>query len=209
MKSQSITFKKPVKVVQLFRNINTYGKEEKSFEDRKEKIAWKPIQSTAGYVKDDVVYLPDSILDQQNFEQCDLIVIIDDNFHQPQNVVYITEKNLCFKRNSLNKFDFLQLKLDEKIELYLKPGYFEVGDPPRSEFKVCELEKDKPISIKINGKRDFSLTGRRDRTFVEQEYILNYIGDFTDCIIFKEPYPSALKTIPSEFKVIDLMKTLY
>ena len=209
MKAQPITFKKPFKLVQLFRNINTYGKEEKSFEDRKAKIAWKPIQSTAGFVKDDIVYLPESILALPNFEQSDLIILIDDNFKTVENVVYTKEKNLCFKNKSSNKIDFLQAKLDEKIELYLNPGYFEVGLPVRDEFKICELVKDKPISIKINGKRDFSLTSRRARTFVEQEYIFNYIGDFTTIQIENEPSLLITKAIPSAVKVIDLMKPLW
>ncbi len=209
MKPQPITFKKPIKIVQLFRNINTYGKEEKSFEDRKEKIAWKPISSTAGFVKDNVVHLPESILAQPNFEHCDLIVLIDDNFQASQNVVYTNEKNLCFRNKSSNKLDFLQIKLEEKIELFIKPSYFEIGDPERDEFKVCELTIAKPISIKINGKRDFSLTGRRARTFIEQEYIFNYIGDFTTIQIEKEPFTPIVKNVPTEKKVIDLMKTLW
>lgn len=209
MKPQSIIFKKPFKVVQLFRNINSYGKDEKSFEDRKEKIAWKPIHSTSGFVKENAVHLPESILEQTNFELSDLVLIIDDNFQKSQNVVYTKEKNIYFRNKSTNKFDFLQIKLDEKIELYLKPGYFEVGFPERDEFKICELTLNKPISIKINGKRDFSLTGRRARTFVEQEYIFNYIGDFKEIVVEKEPLSSVIKIIPTEFKVIDLMKNLH
>lgn len=209
MKPQPITFKKPFRVIQLFRNINSYGKEEKSFEDRKEKIIWKPIESTTGYVKDDIVHLPETILEQPNFEHCDLILLIDDNFQTFQNVVYTNEKNLCFRNKSLNKFDFLQIKLDKRVELYLKPGYFEVGFPERDEFKVCELTIAKPVSIKINGKRDFSLTGRRARTFIEQEYIFNYIGDFTSIQIEKERFNPIIKNVPTEKKVIDLMKPLW
>jgi hypothetical protein len=209
MKPQPPISKKPFRVIQLFRNINSYGKDEKSFEDRKDKIAWKPIESTAGFVKENVVHLPESILEQPNFERCDLILMIDDNFQSFQNVVYTSEKNLCFRNKSSNKFDFLQIKLDEKIEIYLKPGYFEVGFPERNEFKVCELTIAKPVSIKINGKRDFSLTGRRARTFIEQEYIFNYIGDFTEIIIEKEPFNPVLKSIPVERKTIDLMKPLW
>ena len=208
MNPQPITFKKPFKLVQLFRNINSYGKEEKYFEDRRNKIAWKPIASTSGFVKDNVVYLPETILAQANFEHSDLILLIDDNFKAFQNVVYTNEKNLCFRNNSSNKFDFLQVKLGEKVELYLKPGYFEIGLPERDEFKICELTIDKPVSIKINGKRDFSLTGRRARTFVEQEYIFNYVGDYKE-IKIEEELPVTLKNVPVERKIIDLMKTLY
>ncbi|TCC89457.1 hypothetical protein EZ428_17345 [Pedobacter frigiditerrae] len=209
MKPQPIISKKSFRVIQLFRNINSYGKDEKSFEDRKDKIAWKPIESTAGFVKDNVVHLPETILEQPNFEHCDLILLIDDNFQTFQNVVYTSEKNICFRNKSINKFDFLQIKLDEKVELYLKPGYFEVGFPERNEFKVCELTLDKSVSIKINGKRDFSLTGRRARTFIEQEYIFNYIGDFTTIQIEKEPFTPIVKNVPTEKKVVDLMKPLW
>lgn len=209
MKSQPLTFKKPVKIIQLFRNINTYGKEEKSFEDRKEKIAWKPMQSTSGFVKDDVAHLPEVVLTDPNFASFDLIVLIDDNFQELQNVVYTKAQNLCFRKNSGNEVDFLQIKLNEKIELYLKHGYFEVGFPERDNFKLCEIAIHNPIAIKINGKRDFSLTGRRARTFVEQEYIFNYLGDFTKFEILKAPIIPILKTIPLERKVVDLMKTLW
>ncbi|RZL47509.1 MAG: hypothetical protein EOP00_11735 [Pedobacter sp.] len=209
MNPQPITFKKTFRLVQLFRNINSYGKEERSFENRKEKIAWKPIQSTAGYVKNEVVHLPESILVQNNFEHSDLILLIDNNFSVFQNVIYTKEKNLCFRNKSLNQFDFLQIKLDDKIEIYLKPGYFEVGIPMRNEFKICDLPLGKPISIKINGKRNFSASSRRERVFVEQEYIFNYVGDFKEIVIEKDPISPIIKNIPADRKVIDLMKPLW
>ena len=205
---QSITFKKPFKLIQLFRNINTYGKDEKSFELRKDKIAWKPMQSTSGFVKDSILHLPETILVKPNLQQSDLILMIDDNFKSPQNVVYVEEQNLNFNKNSNINFDFIEIRLVDKIEIYLKPGYFETGTPSRNEFKVGELVKNKPISIKINGKRDFSLTGRRERTFTEQEYILEYLGDFNEIQIENDLKP-VKKTIPTEYKVIDLMKILY
>lgn len=209
MKPQSIIFKRPFKLVQLFRNINTYGKEEKSFEDRKEKLAWKPIQSTSGYLKDDVVHLPASVLAQTNFKNCDLIILVDDNFKEKQNVFYMDENMFCFQNKSAHELGFIQLKLDQKIELYLKHGYFEVGFPKRDNFKLCELIVHKPVAIKINGKRDFSAGGRRARTFVEQEYIFHYLGDFIHCEILKEPTIAVQKAIPIEYKIIDLLKPLW
>ena len=208
MKPKSITFNKPFKLIQLFRNINTYGKNEKSFELRKEKIAWKPIQSTSGFVKDEILHLPETISAKPNLSQSDLILMIDDNFKSPQNVVYIEEQNLNFNKNSFINFDFIEIRLAKKIEIYLMPGYFETGTPARHQFKVGELVKGKPIAIKINGKRDFSLSSRRERIFTEQEYILEYLGDFTEIQIEQDLKP-VKKTIPNDYKVIDLMKTLY
>lgn len=208
MKTELINFKKPFKLIQLFRNINTYGKDEKSFELRKDKIAWKLIQSTSGFVKDSILHLPETILAKPNLQQSDLILMIDDNFKSPQNVVYTEEKSLNFSKNQTINFDFIEIKLAGVIEIYLKPGYFETGIPKRHDFKVAELVKEKPIGIKINGKRDFSLTGRRERIFTEQEYILAYLGEFNE-IQFEHDLKPIQKTIPNDYKVINLMKTLY
>ncbi|MCX6132020.1 MAG: hypothetical protein NTX25_23555, partial [Proteobacteria bacterium] len=84
-----------------------------------------------------------------------------------------------------------------------------VGDPKREDFKLGEVKKGKPIEIKINGKTDFSLTSRRARVFKEQTYIFNYIGDFSECKILKEPFDFTLKRLPSDRKVVDLIKPLW
>ena len=51
-----------------------------------------------------------------------------------------------------------------------------LGKPKRDNFTICRLEKNTPIEIKINGKRDMSLFGRRERTYHEINIIINYLG---------------------------------
>lgn len=203
------TFHQPVKIIQVFRNINTYGKAEKSFANRKAKLAWKPISSIAGFVKDEIVHLPESIIDQPNFKSCELIILLDDNLPPIQNILFTQEKNHCYKRNSLNKLDAFQLKFNETIEIHLAYSYFQVGLPARSNFKICELQQEKPVAIKINGKTDFSLTGRRERNFTEQEYIFVDLGNFSNYSLLPSTAPAILKTAPTNSKVIDLNKPLW
>jgi hypothetical protein len=209
MKAQLTSFKKPVHIIQVFRTINIYTKAEKSFADRKDKLAWKPISSIAGYVRDGIAYLPEDIVNYPNFETYDIILMMDKNLPNPRNYTFTTEENLLFRRNSQNKFDAFSLKFDENIEIHLNHSYFSVGTPKRENFKICDLKLNQPIEIKINGKIDFSGSGRLQRSFMEQDYIFEYLGEFTTYNLIKEPVSPIIKDIPTERKLIDLNKTLY
>ncbi len=220
MKLQEIIFNRPIKVLQIFRNVNIYGKEKKSFDDRKEEVAWNIINSKSGQVINGELFLPEQILSNLDLMTCDLITIEDDNQQQEFNsadlkftkVIASNSKtiyNHCFHLTRPNKFDIFEIRKEEEIEFHLQYGYFEIGIPERKNFKLCEIIKNKPIEIKINGKTDSSLTSGRERIFKEQDYIIEYIGDFNKCKILKEPYNSTPKQIPSERKLIDLMKQLW
>src|SRR5690349_19504265 len=79
MKHQEVIFNKPVRIFQIFRNINVYGKARKSFDDRKEKMEWRDFQSKAGHIINEELFLPEQILNNPDFKNCDLITIEDDN----------------------------------------------------------------------------------------------------------------------------------
>ena len=64
------------------------------------------------------------------------------------------------------KFEIFQLKkVDNQIELHLLYDYYEIGEPKRDNFKLCNLEMNTPTEIKINGKLDHSLSSGRERTY--------------------------------------------
>ena len=220
MKLQEITFSRPVKVFQVFRNINVYGKTKKSYDDRKDIMSWSEIHSKGGHILENELYLPMQILKNPDLKTCDLITIEDDN--QPQaftaaNLRFTKiigsnstpDYNHCFHLTRSNKLDIFEIRVGVHIEIHLLYGYFEVGIPKRLNFKLCDIKMNKPVEIKINGKTDFSLSSRLARVFKEQDYIIEYIGDFDKCKILKEPYEPTLKQVPTNRKVIDLMKPLW
>lgn len=220
MKFQEVTFNRTVKVFQVFRNINVYGKVDKSYESRKEKMAWKDMPSKSGHIKDNELYLPEQILKNPDLKTCDLITIEDDNeaeyFISPDSKLTNSLSsdntpvlNRCFHLVRPNTLDIFELRKNENIELHLRYGYFEVGTPERKNFKLCEINRHQPVEIKINGKTDFSLSSRRARVFKEQHYIIEYIGDFDKCKLLKEPYDAVLKHVPTNRKVVDLIKPLW
>ena len=220
MKLQEIIFKRPVKILQAYCNINIYGKAKKSLELRKEEIAWREIPSKSGYIHDDVLYLPETILDCPHFKESGLITIED--YNQPQsfssrdlrNTKVVASNiepatNRCFNLHHPNKLDIFEIRSDEFLRLFLNYDHYTVGIPERENFELCTLKKDQPVEIMINGKTDFSLTSGRERVFKEQFYIFEYVGDFKECKILKEPFDPVLKTIPPDRKVINLLKPLW
>lgn len=207
MKLREITFKKTVRIIQVFRNINIYGKEEKSFELRKDAMEWKPISSKSGYVANGELFLPEQITAHPQFLNCDIITFND--HHPSSDISNLPELNHCFSTARKNQLAIFELRMKEELELHLHYGYFEIGIPERANFKLCTLQPNYPVEIKINGKTDASLTSRRARVFKEQYYIVEYLGDYTHCKLLKEPYDSYIKQIPETRKVIDLIKPLW
>ena len=220
MKLQEIVFKQPVKVFQIFRNVNVYGKSKKSFEERKVKAQWNTMYSKSGHVFNNELYLPEQILSDPDLLTCDLITQEDNNelnsnASSDLRFTKVIGSNLrpcynhCFHLTRTIKFEIFEIKQEDDIDLYLQYGYFEVGIPKRENFKLCVIKKNSPIEIKINGKTDFSASSGRTRIFKEQAYLFDYIGDFEKCKILKEPYDHAVKCVPTERKVVDLIKQLW
>jgi hypothetical protein len=210
MKIDIIKLKKPIPVFQVFRSINEYTKAEKSFELRKEKIAWKPIESMNGIIRDEIAYLPKAYVDTVKLEACELLLILDDNLALPESILLTREYIHYFKLNKRNKLDIFEIIFNgTQIDLYLKYGYFEIGTPERDDMKLCELYLRKAVEVKINGKTDSSLTGRRARTFKEQSYIFESLGEVHSIALMSENNVKINKQIPENRKVIDLNKSLW
>jgi hypothetical protein len=220
MKLQEVVFQKPIVVLQVFKTIYTYGKETKSFADRKEIVKWKEINSCSGFVSENELYLPESILQNPDLRFCDLLTLEDDNLlpkldnlaqwlYKLRGLNFTPATNSCFYVNQTNNFEIFEIRNKSNLELTLKYDYFTIGSPKRSNIKLCNIKEKKPVEIKINGKTDFSNSSRRTRVFKEQIYIIEHIGSFERCKILKKPLKPKVKHIPSDRKVVDLMKPLW
>ena len=205
MKHPEIIFKNPVKLIRLFKKINLYGKDEKSYELRKEQMKWTAPLSKSGFVKDGNAFIPEGIIDTANFHQCGVILLVDD--------VSDSEKEIAKKENHylltapLWRFEVFELR--KNLELFLYYNEYQTGIPHREHFKLAALKEGIPLEIKINGKFDFTMTAGKQRTFKEQQFIIEYLGEFQKLSILKEPFSPVKKDIPEERKVIDLIKPLW
>ncbi|WP_026932577.1 hypothetical protein [Christiangramia echinicola] len=125
--------------------------------------------------------------------------IINEEAHKIEDVFYTSLLNSAFK------WKCFRFHYDGMPVIDLDYDAFKLGKPKRDNFTIYRLEKNTPIEIKINGKRDRSLFGRRDRTYHEMNIIINYLGTVNS---LKETDESYIKPIPSPEKTINLLKTL-
>jgi hypothetical protein len=210
MKRQEIIFNKPAKLLQVYRMINEYGKDEKSLADRKDKLVWREMLSKSGYVADGTLYLPQTIQSDKKFGNCDLITIEDECDVTRQNGWKIVRDKYekgnahCFNLHRPGSYEIFRLNNDP-VELGLKYSYPYIGDPTRDSFTLAVLETGVPVEVKINGKLDTS----RGRYYKEQYFIFHMLGAFDRCYVLNDTDPPVVKTVPAGRKVVDLLKPLW
>jgi hypothetical protein len=220
---------RPCHIVQVFRNSYEYDKKFKNFDSRKVRVQWKSEIPSESKIAESIV------LNQNAFENDagtleNLVILIDNNFYSfedykmqlilsDDNLSDETQNQLNFKKlkqerksvvfgklgHQFKNFEIFNLKLEQEIELHLNWDIWTVGEPERFNFKIADLKINQPIRLKIDGKRDFSLTGRRKRTFIENDFIIEYKGIFEQ-VVLQPNQETFIKSIPTQVKEINLMK---
>lgn len=145
--------------------------------------------------------------ESEQLQSSDLIILND-----YANPVFFPGQNIQFSniKGSNVKFGIFQLRnFSQNIELHLEYGHFSVGVPKRDNFKLCNLDVDVPIEVKINGKSDHSLSSGRERMFREQHFIFHLRGNIKEVELCREPFGPFPKHIPKPNKTVDLMKNLW
>ncbi|MEZ5009332.1 MAG: hypothetical protein R2753_14410 [Chitinophagales bacterium] len=233
--SKTVVTKKPISILQVFHNYILYKKDQKSYADRKDQSVWKnEISSNSGsFIANKLVLSSDK--HQLDLQNCDLVILNDFNedtetetlkkhssrwstsiLKREKDAGGCNQNSLvnvqCFNFIDKQKKDFEIFKLKENIdnfELHLFYDAFEIGAPKRDNFKLCNLETNVPIEVKINGKLDHTLTSGAERTFKEHCYIFHLLGQ-TNTIEFISPSNSKFsKSIPIPQKTVNLMKVLH
>jgi len=221
-----------IDVIQIFKSVERIEKPDYDSTSRQNVGAWESIVSKTGFLKDGIITLPIESKNDPTIKNADLIIIQDINGFDPFSInkswdnssfpnwfkssrkEYLNSTNLQLKGFSvLSKpctFEIFELKktTSESIEIWLK--YSEtIGIPKRENHKIAELKQGKSIRFKINGKDDFTITGRKQRTFFEFDFIIEYIGT-ADRIEYKELNKiERTKALPlNDCKVIDERKIL-
>ncbi len=161
------------------------------------------IESSSGYIEDNKLLVNKKYYDVDKIQRCDTLFLIDYNLEHSEHIPYVSYENL---KNSIFKWNSFRFNFEDVPSVSLDYDDFELEKPIRDNFKICDLHENKPVEININGKKDFTLTGRRKRTYTEKNIILNYLGKalpkYTDRAYFE-------KQVPKPFKRINMLKPLY
>lgn len=102
----------------------------------------------------------------------------------------------CAPRSAFRE-GVLEVRGGDLPEVHLRYDRSVLGYPERDDFLLCTLQPGRALELFINGKRDFSLTGRRARTYTEQRWRVEVVGG------------PAADGVPAGPVVIDLRKRMY
>jgi hypothetical protein len=219
----------PCHIIQVFKNSYEYDKKFKNFDSRKAIVQWKSDIPSNTKIAESIV-LNQNAFDNAEGTLDNLVVLIDDNFYSFEDYkmqLILSDDNLSDEiqiqlnynkqkqarksvvlgklSNKFKDFEIFKIKQEQEIELHLNWDIWTVGEPERFNFKIADLKINQPIQVIIDGKRDFSLTGRRKRTFIENNFIIEYKGIFEQVQLQSNP-ETFFKTIPTQAKEINLMK---
>ena len=219
-------------VVQVFKNCYKYDKSYKDYELRKEFVLWKDEIESEASISNEVVEISNRLYKNRTGIIGDLMLIIDNNYsnkHEFDNLRLINKETfvdnlvynaICreeFENESRVKFgqlrskginfEIFKIKKGQVIEFHLNWDEWKIGFPIRENYKLIDLKLNRPVEIKVNGKRDFSMTGRGKRTFYENNYILEYKGIFSELRV-NNNLSKVIKRIPKISKQINLLKQI-
>lgn len=212
----------PKTVLQVFHNVISFGKEENNAASREALCRWQEtILSRSGEVKGGSLALPQELLAyRQRFERSDLLILNDCNnaedvgkrvpLHEEIDASGVTLLQLGSR---CVDYEIFQLNRGETgLELHLAYSRHAsyIGAPCRSDYRLACLKPGDILRVTINGKLDFSASGRRARSYQVRDYLIQYLGDIDSYTFLPESAPPTDKRPPlQQARHVDLREILY
>ena len=224
-------------IIQLFKSHTRVSKPNYTPEKRKSISEWpESIESQTGFLEDETLILPKDKENQPNLRSARLVIIQDILGFQPEQIMnawgkqnvpsWFSESRIAYELSENPQFgsflysskpwpfELFRIEIEEQnaFSLFLNhlANRTNIGIPERENHKIAVLKKNQPIRYRINGKSDFTLSGRgTQRIFSEYDYIMEYLGkvqsiDFQDIQTLR-----VSKEIPHQkCKLIDERKIL-
>lgn len=220
-----ILFSKEKHVLEIFYNQIVYTKNERGFQNHNSsKFHWpQSIKSNAGFVNQQTLFLPKNSDTVDSIEKCDLLIITD---YHPEfsrsRIGLLKEQGFIDRRGAFVHNHYLVAKhqqayygilkfiVQNPLRIHLEYDLWGVGIPKRDNFLIANVLQDKKVRILINGKNDFSMSSRRERTYKEQDFLLHYHGAVNGCKLMDDKEITKDKPVVLEnYRNIDLRKTLF
>lgn len=169
-------------VIQIFKSVRIIEKPEYTAEARKVLGIWPDsIESDSGFVENGTLFLQKD-LKSRSLDLAVLIILIDD-IHPDQGFASAQKLRVAHHKqlNSPRPAEIFRLGDNGNGVFNLFLDYANnastIGVPRRENHKFAELHPGNPIRYRINGKSDFTLSGRKQRSFYEFDYIFQNLGE--------------------------------
>ncbi len=175
------------------------------------------MDSVQGFLDRGILYLPIECKDRANLRTAELIIIRDHLVQEPSlaNDPSACENILPMDQPGIPRsFDIFRIKKQglESYEIMLDyaSSSTAIGIPGRQNHKLFDLKKSVPLRYRINGKSDFTLSGRKERTFHEFDFIIEWRGKAEKIEFLELNTIRHKKIIPLDhYKLVDERKALY
>lgn len=224
-------------IIQIWKSVERIEKPIYKLEPKHSVYKWgNSIISKTGYLQSDTLFLPQNSKKEPNLKKADLLIIQDIKGFDPFLIKSFWDKTnlpswfkndrksqsisanpqLLYFNSPKKLWPFEIFKIEKSnsdtfdIHLNYSANDYQIGIPKRDDHKIAELKLNNPIRYRVNGKSDFTMSGRKQRTFVEFDYIFEYLGQ-ADNVEFKDLNKiEKVKQIPSDrCKQVDERKVLH
>lgn len=225
-----------IDVIHIYKSREIFTKSTYTTENRKQFHDLEvSFDSTQGFLDKETLVLPIDYKNQADIKTANLIIIQDIKGWEPflvnkdleslnipawlkklsRDFIIADNRNLfvLMQSKALKPFEIFKIRKSDKdsYELFIEyaSNSMRIGIPKRENHKICDIKENKPIRYRINGKSDFTMSGSKERTFYEFDFIIEWIGK-ADKIEFRELNKiGKSKTIPLDnCKLIDERKIL-
>ncbi|MBU2019109.1 MAG: hypothetical protein KJ941_05635 [Bacteroidetes bacterium] len=204
--------KKEVDIIQFYKKDKFFTKSEYDSSGRNEFFSWpESIASKTGFLEENTLFLNSNAHSNLNSKTIGLFVL-QDHIEAPPRKRDLKEFYFFSPQTLRSNVELFELiKTGERYEVWFDgiTNSFQIGIPKRDRFKLCNLEIGQSVEIKINGKHDFTMTGRSERTFREKQYLIKYVGKADSIEILAQNKIEKMKTLNVEnLQKVDLRKIL-
>lgn len=204
-KLKKVIFQQPLTVLQVFSHFNVFYKADKNNQPRQRTTISGSFNSDNIYITDKQLLIPEIFWEEVRLDK-NLLVIHDCT---AGNNYFNIPGQFWLSLAGKTPFHIFNCKKEENtISLLLYYNYFTCGTPERQNFMLADLVINQAAQIKINGKMDATLGHRKERTYIEQEFVIENSGTFQEALISPDN-KTVSKKIPPISKSINLMKPLW
>lgn len=204
-------------IIQIFKLANSIRKPFYTTDIRnKLEILPKEINSNLGFINKNILYLNIEYEEKLEISQNKAIILIDEILPSKtitDNIIKLNspDRILSFEPGKKSKhieiFSIVNNDGCFGIQLNYTSNSFLIGKPERKNHTIANLCSTSPFRYRINGKSDFTMTGRKQRTFTEFDYSFE-LFHVERIAYIKTSKNGITKKTPVNIKIIDERKLL-
>ncbi|TCZ68259.1 hypothetical protein [Flaviaesturariibacter aridisoli] len=199
IQSQTILFRKPVEVLEVWRSTRLYRKNEVPLSERRGEVEWTPFESPFGTAAPGGLVIGTEVSAAIDPQTTRLLLLVSDHPSTNQRTFYPAGFEAHTGARSF-KLDVFRADLpDEWTVLLIPPTYVK---PKRTAFSLCKLRPGEPVEIRLNGKAD----GHHERMYLEWSYLFRRSAPFTQATVAAGPFAV---DPGGDHRVVDLRKLLW